>query len=54
MATARLHRLTSERTARGAPNPRGKRSRRTAVCDVLRTENPSIEIPLQAAFDLNS
>jgi Uma2 family endonuclease len=25
-----------------------------AVCDVLRTENPEIEIPLPAAFDLNS
>jgi Uma2 family endonuclease len=25
-----------------------------AVCDVLRTENPSIEIPLSAAFDLNA
>ena len=25
-----------------------------AVCDVLRTENPSIEIPLQAAFDLDA
>lgn len=25
-----------------------------AVCDVLRTENPDIEIPLAAAFDLNS
>jgi Uma2 family endonuclease len=25
-----------------------------AVCDVLRTENPDIEIPLSAAFDLNS
>jgi Uma2 family endonuclease len=24
------------------------------LCDVLRTENPNIEIPLQAAFDLNS
>jgi Uma2 family endonuclease len=25
-----------------------------AVCDILRTENPNIEIPLPAAFDLNS
>jgi Uma2 family endonuclease len=25
-----------------------------AVCDVLRTESPEIEIPLTAAFDLNS
>jgi hypothetical protein len=25
-----------------------------AACDVLRTENPSIEIPLQAAFDLDA
>jgi Uma2 family endonuclease len=25
-----------------------------AVCDTLRTENPSIEIPLTTAFDLNS
>jgi len=25
-----------------------------AVCEILRTENPSIEIPLTAAFDLNS
>jgi Uma2 family endonuclease len=25
-----------------------------AVCDVLRTENPEIEIPLPTAFDLNS
>jgi Uma2 family endonuclease len=25
-----------------------------AVCDILRTENPDIEIPLTAAFDLNS
>jgi Uma2 family endonuclease len=25
-----------------------------AVCDILRTENPSIEIPLTAAFDLNA
>jgi Uma2 family endonuclease len=25
-----------------------------AVCDVLRTENPDIQIPLSAAFDLNS
>jgi hypothetical protein len=25
-----------------------------AVCDVLRTENRFIEIPLTAAFDLNS
>jgi Uma2 family endonuclease len=25
-----------------------------AVCDVLRTENPNIEIPLQAVFDLES
>jgi Uma2 family endonuclease len=25
-----------------------------AVCDILRTENPAIEIPLTAAFDLNS
>ena len=24
------------------------------VCDVLRTENPNIEIPLAAAFDLNA
>jgi len=27
---------------------------RGAVCDVLRTENPSIEIPLDRAFDLNA
>lgn len=25
-----------------------------AVCDVLRTENPSIEIPLETAFDLDA
>jgi Uma2 family endonuclease len=25
-----------------------------AVCNILRTENPAIEIPLAAAFDLNS
>jgi Uma2 family endonuclease len=25
-----------------------------AVCDILRTDNPTIEIPLPAAFDLNS
>ncbi|MGA3200914.1 MAG: Uma2 family endonuclease [Bryobacteraceae bacterium] len=25
-----------------------------AVCDILRAENPAIEIPLTAAFDLNS
>lgn len=25
-----------------------------AVCDILRTEDPAIEIPLTAAFDLNS
>ena len=25
-----------------------------ALCDILRTEDPSIEIPLTAAFDLNS
>jgi Uma2 family endonuclease len=25
-----------------------------AVCDILRTENPNIEIPLAAAFDLDS
>lgn len=25
-----------------------------AVCDILRTENPEIEIPLTAAFDLDS
>jgi Uma2 family endonuclease len=25
-----------------------------ALCDILRTENPAIEIPLPAAFDLNS
>jgi Uma2 family endonuclease len=25
-----------------------------SVCEVLRTENPSIEIPLQAAFDLDA
>jgi len=25
-----------------------------AVCDILRTEDPNIEIPLTAAFDLNS
>jgi Uma2 family endonuclease len=25
-----------------------------AVCDVLRTENPTIEIPLETAFDLNA
>jgi Uma2 family endonuclease len=25
-----------------------------ALCDILRTENPEIEIPLAAAFDLNS
>jgi Uma2 family endonuclease len=25
-----------------------------AVCDILRTENPEIEIPLTTAFDLNS
>lgn len=25
-----------------------------AVCDILRTENPAIEISLEAAFDLNS
>jgi hypothetical protein len=25
-----------------------------AVCDVLRTENPAIEIPLSRAFDLNA
>jgi Uma2 family endonuclease len=31
-----------------AQNPAG------AACDILRTENPSIEIPLSAAFDLNS
>jgi Uma2 family endonuclease len=31
-----------------AQNPAG------AVCEILRTENPSIEIPLTAAFDLNS
>src|SRR5262245_16087801 len=27
---------------------------RGALCDVLRTENPSIQIPLERAFDLNS
>ena len=27
---------------------------RGAVCDVLRTENPAIEIPLDRAFDLNA
>ena len=27
---------------------------RGAVCEVLRTENPSIEIPLDSAFDLNA
>jgi hypothetical protein len=27
---------------------------RGAVCDVLKTENPSIEIPLDRAFDLNA
>jgi Uma2 family endonuclease len=25
-----------------------------AVCDVLRTENPTIEVPLETAFDLNA
>ena len=25
-----------------------------ALCDILRTENPSIEIPLETAFDLNA
>jgi hypothetical protein len=25
-----------------------------AVCDVLRTENPVIEIPISRAFDLNA
>ncbi len=27
---------------------------RGAVCDVLKTENPTIEIPLDRAFDLNA
>jgi hypothetical protein len=27
---------------------------RGAVCEVLKTENPSIEIPLDSAFDLNA
>jgi len=31
-----------------ANNPAGE------VCDVLRTENPTIEIPLEKAFDLNA
>ncbi len=25
-----------------------------SICEVLRTENPTIEIPLQAAFDLDA
>jgi Uma2 family endonuclease len=31
-----------------------QQDRKGSVCEVLRTENPTIEIPLQAAFDLDA